>query len=68
MSQNMNTTSEPTHTSGHSTTVARQENGEFMCPECGKIFNAKDTAEKHLHSVHAEHLRTVHGEFHKSRM
>ncbi len=65
MSQNMNTTSEPKHTSGHSTAVVRQESGEFMCPECGRIFNVKDAVDKHLHSVHAEHLRTMHGEFQK---
>lgn len=59
----MNTTKEPTHTSGHSTAVIQQESGEFMCPECGRIFNDKDAADKHLRSVHAEHLRIMHGEF-----
>ena len=53
---------EPKHTQGHSTVVAQGKSGEFMCPECGKTFSGKDEAEKHLHSEHFEHLRSVHGE------
>jgi len=55
----------PKHTPGHSTAVTQQKQGEFMCPECGKTFDSKDTAEGHLHSEHMEHLRTVHGEHHR---
>jgi hypothetical protein len=35
-----------------------------MCPECGKTFDIKDAAEKHLHSTHLKHLKAEHGEFH----
>ncbi|MGD6851618.1 MAG: hypothetical protein ACQCN6_06110 [Candidatus Bathyarchaeia archaeon] len=55
---------EPKHTPGHSTTVVIVSDGTFMCPECGKTFTTKDAAEEHLHGVHLEHLRNVHGEFH----
>lgn len=55
---------EPKHTPGHGTNVARTKENEFMCPECGKTFDNTGMAERHLHSEHWEHLRTVHGEFH----
>jgi Zn finger protein HypA/HybF involved in hydrogenase expression len=55
---------EPKHLAGHSTAVIKSKDGEFMCPECGKTFEIKDAAEVHLHSVHLEHLRMVHKEFH----
>ncbi len=54
----------PKHTHGHSTAVTQASHGEFMCPECGKTFDSKNTAEGHLHSEHIEHLRSVHGEIH----
>ena len=44
--------------------VTQVSEHEFMCPECGKTFDIKDAAEKHLHSVHVKHLRAAHGEFH----
>ncbi len=54
---------EPIHVEGHSTEVT-QQGTEYMCPECGKTFPIKDEAERHLHGIHRQHLRTVHGEFH----
>ncbi len=56
--------SEPTHTPGHSTAVMRSNDGQFMCPECGKTFVVAEAAERHLHGVHLEHLRKVHKEVH----
>ncbi|MGE5187919.1 MAG: Hsp20/alpha crystallin family protein [Betaproteobacteria bacterium] len=55
---------EPKHMQGHSTVVRKQKDGRFMCPECGKTFEKKETAETHLHNEHLEHLRTVHHETH----
>jgi competence CoiA-like predicted nuclease len=55
---------EPKHTQGHSTEITQTPNREFMCPECGKTFDIKDAAEKHLHSAHLKHLKAEHGEFH----
>ena len=55
---------EPRHTPGHSTTIAKVGEGEFICPECGKTFDIKEAAEKHLHLVHMKHLKTEHKEFH----
>jgi predicted RNA-binding Zn-ribbon protein involved in translation (DUF1610 family) len=55
---------EPKHTTGHSTEITQTPSKEFMCPECGKTFDIKDAAEKHLHSTHLKHLKAIHGEFH----
>jgi acetone carboxylase gamma subunit len=55
---------EPKHTEGHSTEINQTANREFMCPECGRTFEIKDAAEKHLHTMHIKHLKAEHGEFH----
>jgi len=55
---------EPKHIEGHSTEISQIRDREFMCPECGKIFEVKETAENHLHSIHLKHLQSVHGQFH----
>jgi HSP20 family protein len=55
---------EPKHTQGHSIAISKQKDGFFMCPECGKTFEGKEQAEKHLHNEHFEHLRAVHHETH----
>ncbi|MGE5556057.1 MAG: hypothetical protein ACM3UY_07345 [Methanocella sp.] len=59
-----NVSQEPNHTQGHSTAINQLQSGEFLCPECGKTFDIKDAAEKHLHTVHLKHLRTMHSEYH----
>lgn len=56
---------EPNHVQGHSTAVSQTQEGQYLCPECGKTFSSKEVAEKHLHQIHWEHLRTVHGEYHE---
>lgn len=58
--------SEPKHIEGHSTSVSQNQQGQFLCPECGKTFASKDLAEKHLHQEHWQHLRAVHGEYHST--
>ena len=35
--------------------------GQYMCPECGKIFNTKKQVNKHLYENHEDHLRIDHG-------
>jgi predicted RNA-binding Zn-ribbon protein involved in translation (DUF1610 family) len=60
----MSVIGEPKHTAGHSTEITQNQDREFMCPECGRTFEIKDAAEKHLHTVHLKHLRSVHGEVH----
>jgi transposase-like protein len=45
--------------------IKQLDENRFMCPECGKTFTNKTTAESHLHMMHEEHLRTVHEEFHQ---
>jgi hypothetical protein len=56
---------EPKHAQGHSTVITQLESGEFMCPECGKPFDVKEAAEKHLHTIHLKHLRAMHKEYHE---
>jgi uncharacterized Zn finger protein (UPF0148 family) len=53
---------EPKHTPGHSTEAMKTNNGQFMCPECGKTFATKETADRHLQEMHEEHLRRFHME------
>jgi|WetSurMetagenome_2_1015567.scaffolds.fasta_scaffold1593393_1 hypothetical protein len=57
-------TNESKHTPGHSIEITQAKTGEFMCPECGKTFETKDTTEKHLHAEHIKHLRAAHSEYH----
>jgi len=33
--------------------------GQYMCPECGKIFQTKKEVDSHLHMMHEAHLRTM---------
>jgi len=30
--------------------------GQYMCPECGQIFNTKKEVDSHLNTVHEPHL------------
>ena len=57
-------TKEPRHKEGHSTEILKTPWSSFLCPECGIHFESKEETEHHLHTVHLEHLRTVHGESH----
>ena len=61
---NQNFSGEPNHTSGHDPAIVSVKENMYMCPECGKMFTIKDTAEQHLHGVHLEHLRKMHQEVH----
>ena len=44
---------------------SKAEQGRYMCPECGQIFNDKKSVESHLHMMHEQHIRTVHEEYHQ---
>jgi len=61
-SSNQRMADEPKHTPGHSTDAMKTNNGQFMCPECGKTFAKKEAADSHLHETHAEHLQRFHME------
>jgi len=39
--------------------------GQYMCPECGQIFDTKKEVDSHLNMMHEPHLRTVHGNLHQ---
>jgi hypothetical protein len=52
------------HKEGHTLDVLENAPGSYLCPECGKQFKSKAETELHLHTVHLNHLRTVHREFH----
>ena len=61
---NISTVGEPKHVQGHSTAVIKVNENLYMCPECGITFTLQEAAELHLHHVHLNHLRRVHGEYH----
>ncbi|MCW4004222.1 MAG: hypothetical protein NWE95_09970 [Candidatus Bathyarchaeota archaeon] len=33
--------------------------GQYMCPQCGKIFDTKKQVDRHLCKEHEDHLRTI---------
>ncbi len=37
--------------------------GQYMCPECGKIFDDKKSVDKHLREMHEEYLLSTHGQY-----
>jgi hypothetical protein len=37
--------------------------GQYMCPECGKIFDDKKSVDKHMHEMHEEDLLSSHGQY-----
>ncbi len=34
--------------------------GQYMCPECGKIFDTKKEVDSHLRTMHEPNFRSVH--------
>jgi uncharacterized C2H2 Zn-finger protein len=38
--------------------------GQYMCPECGKIFDTKKEVDSHILVKHEPRLKTVHGQLH----
>jgi len=39
--------------------------GQYMCSECGQIFDTKKEVDSHLNMMHEPHLRSVHGNLHQ---
>lgn len=39
--------------------------GQYMCPECGQIFDTKKEVDSHIHLIHEPHLSTAHGKLHQ---
>jgi len=39
--------------------------GQYMCPECGQVFDDKKSVDSHVHMTHEPDLRTVHGCLHE---
>lgn len=33
--------------------------GQYMCPECGKVFDTKKQVDRHFYRKHEDYLRTV---------
>ncbi|HMK94136.1 MAG TPA: hypothetical protein VK536_01925 [Candidatus Limnocylindrales bacterium] len=38
--------------------------GQYMCPECGQIFDDKKSIDDHIHVTHGFLLGTVYGDLH----
>ncbi len=38
--------------------------GQYMCPECGQVFETKKEVDAHIHAMHEPHLSAVHGGLH----
>ena len=38
--------------------------GQYMCPECGQIFDDKKSVDSHIHMMHEPRIRTVYGCLH----
>ena len=41
--------------------TAETRAGQYMCPECGQVFDTKKEVDSHLHMMHEPHLKAVHG-------
>ena len=39
--------------------------GQYMCPDCGEIFDTKTEVDSHLHMKHEPQLHSVHGNLHQ---
>ncbi|MGA2386594.1 MAG: hypothetical protein ABSG33_08680 [Candidatus Bathyarchaeia archaeon] len=39
--------------------------GQYMCPECGEIFEDKKSVDKHIYLKHEPYERGMHGCFHE---
>jgi len=35
--------------------------GQYMCPECGEIFDTKKEVDRHLHIIHNPHQNSLSG-------
>ncbi len=48
-----------------SQTVKRRVNpearaGQYMCPECGRLFDTKKEVDNHIKRTHEPYIRSVH--------
>ncbi len=34
--------------------------GQYMCPECGKIFDTKKEVDNHIRETHASYIKSMH--------
>ena len=39
--------------------------GQYMCPECGQIFDDKKSVDSHIRMTHDPHFKTLHTNLHK---
>ncbi|MGE5187809.1 MAG: hypothetical protein ACM3JE_02155 [Betaproteobacteria bacterium] len=38
--------------------------GQYMCPECGKVFDTKIEVDNHIYKKHKDRLEVVNNGFH----
>ena len=39
--------------------------GQYMCPECGKIFESKKEVDNHIQTEHYPYVKTVYEQLHQ---
>ena len=39
--------------------------GQYMCPECGKVFEAKKEVDEHINKKHGARLNTLYSRLHE---
>lgn len=35
--------------------------GQYMCPECGQVFETKKEVDNHIQTMHEPHIRMIYG-------
>ena len=40
--------------------------GQYMCPQCGKVFETKKEVDQHINKKHGRTLKTLYNTLHES--